>query len=48
VSHWVVVVGRDADGYLVNDPLDPGNAPVPLSRFPEGIMAIRIYRRVAP
>lgn len=41
VPHWVAVVGKSGTDYLVRDPLDPKQKPVPLSKLTTQIQALR-------
>ena len=44
-QHWVLIVGKIGDEYLVRDPLDTVNSVKRLSDVAPGIRAIRIFRR---
>jgi hypothetical protein len=44
-QHWVLVVGRDGEDWLVNDPLDRSEGPVRLARGDGRIAALRVFRR---
>jgi uncharacterized protein YvpB len=44
IQHWVVIVGKNKDGYLVNDPLGTEKTAVPLSTLGEKIISMRIFK----
>ena len=44
-QHWVLVVAKSGDDYLVKDPLGDGTSLARLSGFRSGVKAIRIVRR---
>jgi hypothetical protein len=46
IFHWVLVVGKRGEEYLVNDPLGDEEEAVGLSRFGEVIYSMRIFRKV--
>lgn len=46
VPHWVLVVGKQGQEYLVKDPLGSGNKLDLLSRFPGGVRAVRVFSKV--
>ncbi len=43
-GHWVLIVGKRGDDYLVNDPLAEGPEPVLLSALSTEISSIRVLR----
>jgi hypothetical protein len=43
VSHWVLIVAKDRDEYLVMDPLDRDTELAPLSERANSIEAIRVF-----
>lgn len=45
IPHWVVVVGKEGQDYLVHDPLLSAPEPIPLSRRASGIYSVRVVRR---
>ena len=47
IQHWVVIVGKNKDGYLVNDPLGAENGPIPLSTIADKIYSMRIFKPVS-
>lgn len=44
IPHWVLIVGKDADDYLMRDPLEDGKSVQPLSKYGSKIHAIRTLR----
>lgn len=47
IPHWVVVVGKEGQEYLVQDPLVASAEPVPLSSRASGIYSVRVVRKNA-
>jgi len=47
VWHWVLVVGTQGTGFLVNDPLNEEPGPVPLGRYGR-VHALRIFSTTRP
>jgi len=45
-SHWVLIVGKDADDYWIKDPLGNGTTLERLSKYPGDPQAIRILRAI--
>lgn len=46
ISHWVLIVGKTGQEYLIKDPLGPGDVIEKLSKFQSDIYAIRIVEYV--
>ena len=46
-QHWVLIVGKDGEDYLIKDPLGDGEALERLSKYSSGVQAIRIVRKAA-
>ncbi len=46
IPHWVLVVGKEGNEYIINDPLGSEEKPIPLLRYGTKVYALRIYRRV--
>jgi len=45
VLHWVLLVGRDQNDYLMKDPLGDGKSLRPLAALRSDILAVRIVRK---
>ena len=45
IPHWVLIVGKEGDDYLMRDPLGDGNAVQRLSEYGSEIYAMRTLRR---
>jgi hypothetical protein len=46
IPHWVLIVGKSGQEYLIKDPLGPGDSLENLSKFNSDIYAIRIVEHV--
>lgn len=46
IPHWVLIVGKSGQEYLIKDPLGPGDRLEHLSKFHSNIYAIRIVEQV--
>jgi hypothetical protein len=46
VQHWVLLVGRDREDYLMKDPLGDGTSLEPLSSIGSDILAVRVVRKM--
>ena len=44
-QHWVLLVGRDQNDYLMKDPLGDGKHLEPLATLESNILAVRIVRK---
>jgi len=44
IPHWVLVVGKEGQEYLINDPLENSSKPSELSKYNSNIHAVRIYK----
>lgn len=44
IQHWVLLVGREGNEYLMKDPLGDGKGLAPLSQIGSDILAVRIVR----
>ena len=47
IPHWVLIVGKEGNEYIINDPLGPESKPIPLSRYGTKMYALRIYRKAS-
>ncbi|MBW8017684.1 MAG: hypothetical protein FVQ82_16030 [Planctomycetes bacterium] len=44
IPHWVLIVAKDKDGYLIKDPLGDGKKLDKFSKYGDQIQSIRIYK----
>jgi len=44
VQHWVLLVGRDGQEFLMKDPLDEKKTLKPLSSLGSKILAVRVVK----
>ncbi|MEW6128706.1 MAG: cysteine peptidase family C39 domain-containing protein [Acidobacteriota bacterium] len=45
IQHWVLIVGKSGQEYLIKDPLGDGRSLEPLSKFGSDIFAIRVVAK---
>lgn len=45
IPHWVLIVGKEGNEYIINDPLGPESKPIPLSRYGTKMYALRMYKK---
>lgn len=45
IPHWVLIVGKEGNKYIINDPLGPESKPISLLRYGTKMYALRIYKK---